>query len=222
MPKNIACSVGLLAWLIQPMRYAWEVVLPRSYFNRPAVLSTCWIIYREELERLGAFAAVSHKIVPESYFAKEEMKKGVYSFVMSNDQLAVESIKNVDDQLDTAIRTRYPQFHRKPEYICLSGLIEMLLALLPIACLCYMFSRFNFYLTFLSVVDIFTLSTLFGLIMNTTYQRKLWILGLLFPFGLAFDVFISNYSMWKYEFSQIIWKGRDVSNIVMRVYPKLS
>jgi len=35
------------------------------------------------------------------------------------------------------------------------------------------------------------------------------------------DLFLINYSMWKYEFSDVDWKGRNVCIPVMHVVPTL-
>jgi hypothetical protein len=33
---------------------------------------------------------------------------------------------------------------------------------------------------------------------------------ILFPIAIIFDIVLLNYSMWKYEFSEVDWKGRRV------------
>ena len=42
-----------------------------------------------------------------------------------------------------------------------------------------------------------------------------------FPIVVLMDVVLLNYSMLKYEFSTVIWKGRNVSDSAMHVYKKL-
>jgi hypothetical protein len=41
------------------------------------------------------------------------------------------------------------------------------------------------------------------------------------PFAILYDVGLLNYSMWQYEFGEIIWKGRNVCLPVMRAIPSL-
>jgi hypothetical protein len=41
------------------------------------------------------------------------------------------------------------------------------------------------------------------------------------PFAVVHDVAVLNYSMLKYEFSAVLWKGRNVCIPVMRVEPSL-
>src|SRR5581483_6031569 len=126
IPRNVTPQVGNFrqSMLLQPMRYAWELALPRGMFRRPPVLSTCWIIRRDVLEMSGGFSAVSRSIVPESYFARMSAIHDGYSFMQSNEGIGVTSTKLLHDQLQTVIRTRYPQVHRRPELVALLSLVE--------------------------------------------------------------------------------------------------
>ncbi len=82
MPLRAEKQSGLS--LVQLMRYFWELAPPRRFFNRPPVLSTCWLIERAALDTTGGFQAVSRSIVPEAYFARECVKHDGYSFVRSS------------------------------------------------------------------------------------------------------------------------------------------
>jgi glycosyltransferase involved in cell wall biosynthesis len=114
MPRRLNSTV--LSAFIQPMRYWWELALPRRLFNRPPVLSTCWLARADALKQLGGFAAVSHAIIPEIYFSRELVKQGdSYSFVRSDEVLDIQTVKNPAEQRETAIRVRYPQVRRRPE-----------------------------------------------------------------------------------------------------------
>ncbi len=117
--------------LLQPVRYAWELSLPRKMFKRPPVLSTCWIIQRKTLQSAGGFAAVSRSIVPESYFARVCAVHDGYSFMQSNEYIGIRSHKATPEQWDTGIRTRYPQLHRRPELVLLITIAEVFGLLLP-------------------------------------------------------------------------------------------
>ncbi|MCA9331175.1 glycosyltransferase family 2 protein, partial [Candidatus Saccharibacteria bacterium] len=89
---------------IQPIRYWWELVLPRKFFNRPAVLSTCWAIYHEDIHALGSFKATSRSVMPEQYFARELVRKDAYSFLRSSASLDVATVKSLEEQRRTALR----------------------------------------------------------------------------------------------------------------------
>ena len=125
LPRNIM-PAGLIAKFIQPLRYVWEVSLPRRSFNRPPVLSTCWAGERKFILKAGGFKGVARRVVPESYFAKQALEHDGYSFFMYD---GVTSEKPDTDKLETAIRTRYPQLHRQPELAALMSLTELFLVL---------------------------------------------------------------------------------------------
>ncbi|MGH7239331.1 MAG: glycosyltransferase family 2 protein, partial [Candidatus Saccharimonadales bacterium] len=60
VPLNaVPKAASLESLLVQPMRYGWELALPRRLLNRPPVLSTCWLISRRALIDAGGFKAVA-------------------------------------------------------------------------------------------------------------------------------------------------------------------
>ena len=86
------------AGLIQPMRYWWELVLPRRFFNRPPVLSTVWMITRQAFFGRGEMHAVKGSILPEGYFARELTRTDEYSFMRATGKLMISTAKRLDDQ----------------------------------------------------------------------------------------------------------------------------
>jgi hypothetical protein len=54
-----------------------------------------------------------------------------------------------------------------------------------------------------------------------TYRHRflgsIWLL----PVAAVYDVWLLNYSMWQYEFNEVIWKGRNVCIPVMHTVPSL-
>lgn len=223
IPQNRLHWPGKLKQLlIQPSRYAWELGLPRRYFNRPPVLSTCWLIKRRALSSAGGFAAVSRKCVPESYLAHQTVQQfDGYSFVQATAALGLNSVKDFPEQRETAIRTRYPQLHRRPEMVTLVSLAEIIGLLLPpiLTILALLSSEWP-------LAALAGLSTLLNLvnyskIVNLTYRQTV-LGGLWFgPIAVIYDVGLLNYSMWQYEFNEVIWKGRNVCIPVMQAIPRL-
>src|SRR5258708_4560875 len=106
------------------MRYAWELALPRRRFNRPPALSSCWLVRRDLLAHGGSFQAVSRSVDQERAIAGLAIKHDGYSFLQSNDAIAITSQKTLADQLDTAVRIRYPQVRRRPELVALISVVE--------------------------------------------------------------------------------------------------
>jgi len=210
------------AMLVQPLRYAWELSLPRRQFRRPPVLSTCWIARRELLLAAGGFAAVSRSIVPESYFARTSMVHDGYSFMQGDGVLGITSNKRFSEQLATAMRTRYPQVHRRVELVMAMTVAELMGVVMPYALLVWgVFGTISLQLLSISAATIILLTTTYVLVTYMTYRRWL-VRALWFPlFAIGMDVGLLNYSMVQYEFFQVIWKDRNVCLPVMRAIEHL-
>lgn len=223
MPKNILPRfLQLDASFIQPMRYAWEVALPRKLFKRPPVLSTCWIAKRDILLASGGFSAVSRSIVPESYFARQAVAHDGYSFRYSGALIGLTSHKAISDQRDTATRTKYPQIHRRPELVLLLTVGELFGLVMP-----FMFLAVGLMDTSLKLVlalcaaTCALLVTWYLAVCTMTYRQPDIRSVVSLPFAALLDVALLNYSMLKYEFSVVLWKDRNVCIPVMRVEPRL-
>lgn len=221
LPERSPAVYGVLS-LIQPMRYWWELVPPRRLFNRPPVLSTCWIIEEERLQRDGSFAAVSRAIVPEAYFAKKATAQDAYSFMRSSSELGIYNMKRISDQRSTATRMRYPQTHRRPEQVALLSLVEGTLLVLP-----FVMAVAGFWVYLGTVTHYLALTASILLIIThelvaVSTRVNSWWFGLLAaPWMFILDILYLHYSMWRYEFSSITWKGRNVCAPVMHAIPRL-
>ncbi|MEO8862698.1 MAG: glycosyltransferase [Candidatus Saccharimonadales bacterium] len=208
------------AGFLQPMRYWWELSLPRRLFNRPAVLSTCWAIGREDLKKLGGFGAVSHSITPEAYFARELVKTDQYSFIRSCNDLRVFTAKRLSDQWSTTIRTRYPQLRRRPEWILTLLTAEIGFLLLPFVLLVgsIWWQSINMWAMVFTCVVLAI--THIHIVMTTNPAN-----GLLsvfnFPIAALSEVIVTFVSMIQYEYFTISWKDRNICIPVMHVYPRL-
>lgn len=229
--KNMLCVVprsflahehGLLSSVVQSCRYAWELALPRRLLERPPVLSTCWLIAAQSLKDAGGFASYKQSVLPERHLAHRcaETAQG-YTFLCSDAAMGVSSRKSFDEQLATAIRTRYPQLHRRPELVMLVSLAEFGLLVMPFLVLIIALVTGLWSLALLCLAVSGLLTIFYSMIMNLTY-RKFLLRGLiLLPLAALYDIGLLNYSMWQYEFHEVIWKGRNICLPVMRVYPSL-
>lgn len=215
MPKNVRPTPMPL---IQPMRYAWELAIPRKLIGRPPVLSSCWLIRRESLQDAGGFEAVKRTVTPEAYFAKQQMADDAYSFLASGQTLGVSSHKSLREQRDTAIRVTYPQMHRRPELAALQTLIYVLWTALPL--LLVLFSD-SLVLAAIAAASMAVMLTGYGLLLHLAYGSISVSALLALPLASLAYVVTMNYSMYRYEFSEVIWKGRNVCIPVMHVVPSL-
>lgn len=216
LPRNGHFSPA--AALVQPVRYAWELVLPRWLFQRPPVLSTCWLARKELLAGVGGFKAVSRSIVPESYFARQAALSGKYGFFRTE---AVSSLKPFAEQRATAVRTRYPQLHRRPEQVALLTAIELFGLFGPFVLLAGALYEGLWWTAAVSGLASLLLMAIYGTISRLAYRRFIGYSPLLMPLAALYDVWLMNYSMLKYEFSDVIWKGRNVCIPVMHVVSSL-
>lgn len=208
--------------LLQPNRYAWEIALPRRLLRRPPVLSTCWLINRQALHAAGGFAAVSRKAVPESYFAKAIANhQDGYSFMQSNAAIGVHSQKSSAAQSATAIRTRYPQLHRRPELVALVAIAEFFVLCGPLIIVVMSLLLQVWLLAALAGLAAVLVLIVHSRIVNLTYRRFLLRGTWLLPLAALYDIALLHYSMWQYEFREVIWKGRNVCLPVMRTIPRL-
>ncbi len=209
--------------LPQAFRYLWEFVPPRTLIHRPAVLSTCWLIHADALKALGGFKGVANMITPEAYFAKRSQAQGSYLFARSNHGLGLSSTKFFGDQFDTSVRVRYPQMHRRPEFVAVTGLAELILLVLPFSLAIFGLRRLDSQ-PVLELLYLLTCILLVTLYVNLGFQlfprgRMKFLIAL--PAAALFDIALMQYSMWKYEFSEVVWKGRNVCIPVLQVEPKL-
>lgn len=206
----------LLSLMVQPSRYAWELSLPRRLFNRPPVLSTCWIITKRLLIKSGGFEAVANSVSPESYFARQAISEADgYSFMQSYPVVGISSVKNLSDQRDTAIRSRYPQLHRRPEMTAIVTLAESMTLIAPFLLSFYALQVAQRPLLVLYLVSGLIQLYIYGRMVSLTYRRTMILGYLILPFAAIYDLALLNYSMWCYEFKEVIWKDRNVCIPVM-------
>ena len=206
--------------LLQPARYAWELSLPRKMFNRPPVLSTCWLISKKLLLSAGGFAAVSRSVVPESYFARVSSVHDGYSFMQSDSNIGIRSTKAAPAQWDTAVRTRYPQLHRRPELVLLMTVAELFGFIMPfLFVVIYFIKDLYSFLSLLAVANCLLVLYFYGRVVSFTFRTSILHGFIVAPLAAVADIYVLNYSMVRYEFSEVIWKGRNVCLPVMRTIP---
>lgn len=219
LPKRT--KSGFVASLIQPMRYWWEIAVPRSK-ARPSVLSTLWIADREALVSAGGFAATARSIVPEWYISRTFAQSNSYAFLRHDRFMQVTTHKDFTSQWLTAVRTRYPQVRRRPENVLLQGTFMTLLLAGPFVVFVFLVTGdLDFPYVVLGALPVLLLTTSHMLIAFFTNPAAAWLAPVNFPFAVVLDLIALHISMWRYEFGDVQWKGRNVCEPVMHVYPSL-
>lgn len=224
IPKNNQPNISIkgLRLLNQSLRYAWELIIPQSLKNRPPVLSTCWIIDKEMLVSIGSFKSVKHSILPERYFATKCAENNRYSLIESNDQfIGLTSNKNPDEQFATNIRLRYPTLHQRLELISIYTLGEILFFIFPFFLIIKSIFFNNTSLILLTSINGLLLIIIYIYIVGLTYHKFIWRSLFYFPIAILYDIYLMNYSMYKYEFKQVIWKERNICTPLMHLYSPL-
>jgi chlorobactene glucosyltransferase len=218
MPNNVLSSYKFKRLLIQPARYLWEMGLPRRFFKKPPVLSSCWLIDSSLLRSVGSFKSASRSIEPERYFAKKAInQKDGYSFISSGNLFGLISNKSFEEQLETGIRTRYPLLKQRLENVSLISLVEAVIFVLPVGLLIYEIIRLDIFLIVISGICYLLTNVLLYQITKLTYSKNLLLSLICAPFVFGYDIGLCFYSMWRYEFSHVDWKGRNVCIPVMQL-----
>ncbi len=213
VPQNVQTDISLP----QSMRYVWAFAPPRRFFNRPPTISTCWLIDREALKNAGGFSAAAQSIEPEAHFARECIKHDGYSFVRSSTALNLTCTKPWREQFATAVRTRYPQLHRRPELVALISVFELIFLVSPfVLFVAGLWGIFGWPTETVLLAETFMLLAMYAKIILSLFAKNRWWFAVL-PVGVVLDVILLNYSMWKYEFSEVLWKGRNVCLPIMQV-----
>jgi len=203
---------------LQAMRYFWEMGPPRRLFNRPPVLSSCWLIKRKVLRRYGSFAAFKQSISCEAHLAQAAMHDADgYSFVRGDEQLALTSQKPLDEQRATARLRRYPQAHRRPELVLAYSIGQLGLLLGPaIVALVGVFVGLGWLIVGVALVALIVHVAAFGMVQRPIFSdAPAWrAYAAYFP-AIASDIWYLNQSMVLYEFRTVSWKERNVVPTVM-------
>jgi hypothetical protein len=211
--------------LLQAMRYYWELAPLRQWVGRPPVLSSVWLIRRDVLKAAGGFGAVRRSITPEAHLARYTAEHGSgYDFVRSSESLGAWSEKTDNEQRTTAIIRRYPQVHRRPELVLAVAFGQAVLLIGPIAVV--LVALLAAVHIGLAAVILSVLSATLALVIHTwsfnAIQQQVFTrvrsrqVPLTFLLCIALDIWYLHLSMYRYEFGEVAWKGRDVAQPVMR------
>ncbi len=219
LPKGL--QIKEHANLLQPMRYWWELALPRRLFNRPPVLSTVWIISRQAFFGRGEMKAVKGSVIPEAYFARELARNDEYSFMRSSGKLDVSTAKQLPDQWQTALRTRYPRLRKRPENVLLVLFAELWLFVLPIGLFLLGFFVNLGLLWLLAGIVTIVLLHIHRQIMTAWGVKQTSLSLALFPVAVLLEMTVTKLSMIRYEFSEVSWKDRNICIPVMHHYKRL-
>jgi hypothetical protein len=136
--------------------------------------------------------------------------------------LGVYGSKLVTAQYATSVRVRYPQLHRRLELVALISFFELFCLLGPLIGL-FLSPLLHHSAAYAAIwvvclLCLFSTYTLVAVGARLTSRYGGW---LLMPAAFAVDLFLLHVSLWKYEFSVVDWRGRNVCIPVMQYTPQI-
>jgi hypothetical protein len=204
---------------IQPLRYWWEISVPRLLGKRPPALSTLWAIRRKKLQEVGSFESVKRSIRPEAHFAKR--LSSAYKFLLSGNKLGLSSVKAPREQFDTALRMRYPQTRRRPESVLALIAIEIVIFIVPIISIVSGINSSDSILLALGITSTILLVAVNTYISFLSVERT-WLVGIFsLPFLVLEEWYVLIRSMLAYEFGVVKWKERNICLPMLQVEKEL-
>lgn len=213
---------GLLASVIQPMRYWWELAVPEFVYKRKPALSTSWMALKDELVSIGGFKTYKRSIVPEEHLARMYDDINKYAYIRTDKNSLVTIHKDFLRQWDTSVRTRYPHAHRRPETVFLQSFLLFSLVVLPFICFPFaLFGAFESPYSYIVIASVVAYLISHVLISVITNPMAGFLAPVNFPIAIVLDIYALHVSMFKYEFSKVIWKGRDIAPKKLKVYKSL-
>jgi uncharacterized protein YceK len=100
-------------------------------------------------------------------------------------------------------------------------LFETTVLLVPFAYVLFGWLAGVDYIWALAMATVILLWISYGWTIKNTFYKNSLVSALALPAALILDTFLANYSMYRYEFSDIEWKERNVCIPVMHVTPSL-
>ncbi|OGL31174.1 hypothetical protein A3F37_02275 [Candidatus Saccharibacteria bacterium RIFCSPHIGHO2_12_FULL_41_12] len=203
-------------------KYDWYLLLQSLRYHRifsglshvkqpPPPLSSCFVVKKDPLVKTGGFNTCRNSIYPEKVIAKN-LKN--YNFLISDKTIKLTSVKSLEEQFNTAVRTYYPLTRLCPEKIALRAIILAFMLMISAKAV-------YIYVTTGQIEVMVAILIVLGLLVHiyVGYAVKIhniivWTCQL--PLLVLSEIFIMHYSMFKYEFSDVIWKGRNVCIPLLR------
>ncbi len=190
--------------------------MPRLTIKRPPVISSFWAINSAKLKKLGGFNATRRMITPEAHFARQLLATDRYRFFRDDGVFEISTNKSSRDQSDTAIRTRYPQLHKRPEMVFLLSFSLFIACVMPFVCAIVLWIT-GTVPALISLLIVIIYFSSYSMLIKAVRQQGSFSVAIMFPVAIMLDLFLLHLSMFRYEFSSVEWKGRNVCIPVMHM-----
>src|SRR5690606_7998926 len=134
---------------------------------------------------------------------------------------ALATAKRLPEQWQTAVRMRYPQARKRPENVLVISLALLWFVGLPVGLVIAGFFRPLGWLGLVALANLAVLLFVHYLIVRAWGLKEVWTALALFPAAVASELAAGHLSMWRYEFGEVDWKGRDICIPAMKHYRRL-
>jgi glycosyltransferase involved in cell wall biosynthesis len=196
--------------LLQPLRLLWQTTF-RSLLKRPPVSSNIWMIERQSLEDFGGFTELAKVVNPEKNLATHLYSSDSYFYAFANADDGVITRKRISSLWDSAIRSYYPHTGRNPALVCYTILLTIAALLAPALGLYQAITTGQYTVSVILGVIASIIWWVSHLILVTRVSPSGWFLAIFnLPIMIVVEVGLSLTSLYKYEFGEIKWKGRNI------------
>lgn len=196
--------------LLQPLRLLWQTTF-RSLLKRPPVSSGLWMIEKKSLEDYGGFKDLAKVVNPEKNLATHLYSTDSYFYAFANADDGVIARKRLSSLWDSAIRSYYPHTGRNPALVCYTIMLTLAALLAPALGLYQAITTGQYTVSVILGVIASIIWWISHLILVTRVSPSGWFLALFnLPIMIVVEVFLSLTSLFKYEFGEIKWKGRNI------------
>lgn len=216
LPKRINQKLDTFV-LLQSLRYHRMFgSLGLDWLKNAPPISTCFAVKKTSLKKLRRFASCRNSIYPERSIARQVPS---YKFLASDiNGISITSVKSLSNQYHTAVRTYYPLMHWRLERLAL----QTILLTSSVAIIIYStFSILAWQQISVFILIVVLAFVLHGLVIRAASLPRPFVQFFQLPVLIIAEIAIMHISMYKYEFDDVIWKGRNVCIPLLRYEHKL-
>lgn len=202
--------LDLLPQFLQPLKLLWQTTF-RTLLRRPPVSSGLWMAKAKTLQDLGGLTPLATNINPEKDLATKLYRKDSYFYAFSSTDDGVSTRKNLSSLWGTAIRSYYPANGKNPAATCYAILLILATLVVPFLGVAEAMSTHQFNLNVVLGVISVVIWWLVHLMLTTRVSPSAWFLAIInLPVMIMVEVYLNLASMFKYEFGEVDWKGRNI------------
>jgi glycosyltransferase involved in cell wall biosynthesis len=200
-------ETDVLASIVEPSQGRIQASKNLTLLRNLPVSGKFLMIKKSELTRIGGFAAYKNSVLPELLMSEQFQKDNKYRYYQSDPSLGITIRKKPDSNIATSVRILFPMLESRPLRVMIfAGYRWMVL----------IFISWSFIVgQALAALLLIVMLLIRELIATTRLTPASWFLSpIILVYDFTIDPFVAMYSMLKYQFGTVNWRGRSVC------YPK--